>query len=143
MNQRLRDILRHLKCQPGASEAALQKLADGLGTELPLDYMEFLGLTDGADGFYGYGYWLLHSTEEVRDLTKLSGAQEFAPGLVLIASDGGGIAFGIDTRCGIPAQMEYVEMDLIGLDWNEVFARKPTLVELFEYRFNAPAITGE
>lgn len=133
MNEKLREILSHLECNPGASVEMLNELQSKLSLSLPDDYLQCLSFADGAEGFYGEGYWALYNTHEVPSLSDSSGAQKYAPGLILIAGNGGGTAYGIDTRCKIPSEMEYVELDLIGLDWNDVFYRTKSLVDLFEH----------
>jgi hypothetical protein len=71
---------------------------------LPISYKEFLKYCNGGDGLVGANrYVILWRLEE---LLKLNGAyqtQEFAPGLLLFGTNGGGEAYAFDMRsCSTP-----------------------------------------
>jgi hypothetical protein len=130
MNSELIAMIRELDPVTGASSEELDGLQAALGTALPDEYLALMRLANGAEGDLGESYSVLWPVHEVAELTRSSGATESAPGLVLFAGNGGGTAYGIDTRGGDPARMSYVEVDLIGLAWEYVRYRSSTLDEL-------------
>lgn len=75
-----------------------------LGINFPEDYLNFFKRSNGADGPVGEtGYISLWSANELVELNNGYRVNEFAPGLVLFGSDGGGEAFAFDTRTeGLP-----------------------------------------
>ena len=93
--------------QIGDSERELEK-------KLPAEYVEFLKLSNGGEGFVGEHYLILYRVEELVEMNK--GFEEYAPGLLVFGSDGGGEAFGFDTR--IP-DWPVVLMPFIGMDWKD------------------------
>ncbi|MGP8199719.1 MAG: SMI1/KNR4 family protein [Limisphaerales bacterium] len=65
---------------------------------LPDDYAEFLQQANGGEGFVGNAYVILWRVEELLEMNKAYQVAEYAPGLFLFGSDGGGEAFAFDTR---------------------------------------------
>jgi hypothetical protein len=97
------DLTRNLRRRPGASDQDLSSFAARTGIELPPDLAEFLRSSNGAEGPVGRaGYLRLWSLEEMLAAQSEAGVAEFAPGLFLIASDGGDGTFGLDTRSRPP-----------------------------------------
>src|SRR3954464_2022763 len=82
---------------PSASPDAVHQLQDKLGVRLPDDYALFLQEeADGGEGVIGSTYIILWRVEQVLELNAAYHVSEFAPGLVLFGSNGGGEAFGFD-----------------------------------------------
>src|SRR5262249_27147969 len=102
MNTRAADLLSKLMYkEPAASEVTIQRLISALGHPLPDDYVEFLRASDGAEGFItGNEYLLLYPSCELikGNVEDDYWRNEFAPGLTLFGSDGGGTAYAFDTR---------------------------------------------
>lgn len=83
------------------------------GIKLPEDYVAFLHRSDGADGPVGAtGYVSLWSIVELSELNSGYRVEEFAPGILLFGSDGGGEAFGFDLR---DSSMNVVEVPFVGM----------------------------
>jgi SMI1 / KNR4 family (SUKH-1) len=53
---------------------------------------------DGGEGFVGNAYVILWRVGELVEMNKAYQVAEYAPGLFLFGSDGGGEAFAFDTR---------------------------------------------
>lgn len=84
-------------CNPGAPESSIEQL-QRLYAALPGDYIEWLRQTNGGEGFAGENYLILWRAEELEDFNREYEVGEYAPGLILIGSTGGGEAYAFDTR---------------------------------------------
>lgn len=85
----------------GNSPAAAAQVAaaeNQLGKSLPSDFREFLLLTNGGEGMIGENYVMLWSADELSQYNKSYQVSDYAPGLLLFGSDGGGEAYAFDTR---------------------------------------------
>src|SRR5258706_13646045 len=80
-----------------AANSALQKFDQEAGFRLPDDYLQFLQQTNGGEGFVGANaYIILWPIEELIKMNKAYEVAEYAPGLFLFGSDGGGEAYAFD-----------------------------------------------
>lgn len=82
----------------GAPQDAIQLTSDVLKAKLPGDYRAFLEATNGGEGMIGETYIMLWRIEELGKMNESYQVAEYAPGLLLIGSDGGGEAFAFDMR---------------------------------------------
>lgn len=77
--------------------------------------------TNGGEGTIGEDSYLrLWKIEEIIESNKGYSVEEFAPGLIIIGSDGGGTAYGFDFRSEKPI---LVAVDFIGLYNDSPFFR--------------------
>lgn len=83
---------------PPASPDVIALLEQSLRVRLPPDFRDFLGMHDGAAGFVGDNYVILWSAGEVARYHGSYQVNEYAPGLVLFGSNGGGEAYAFDRR---------------------------------------------
>lgn len=113
-----------------ADPLAVEQLARAGDIPLPTDYLDFLRRHDGGEGFAGDGYLILWRAGEVIANNQGYAVDEFAPGLFLIGSDGGGEAFGFDLR---EADRVIVSIPFIGLDWEEARIVAGDIKGLFEF----------
>ncbi|HJY87081.1 MAG TPA: SMI1/KNR4 family protein [Candidatus Acidoferrales bacterium] len=98
----------------GATESALSAAAVSLGIELPEDYVSFLRLHDGGEGFVGQNYLVLFRAKELYQFNQEYESARYAPGLVLFGSDGSGEGYAFDTRSRAQpiVMVPFVGMDL-------------------------------
>lgn len=82
--------------QVAAAEQTLKK-------SLPGDFREFLLHTNGGEGMIGENYVMLWNADELAEYNESYQVNEYAPGLLLFGSDGGGDGFAFDTRTASPA----------------------------------------
>jgi hypothetical protein len=94
--------LTGLAPRPGATIGDVEAAERDLGVRLPDDYRAFLRESDGIEGSSGPDgdYLMLWSAAELPTHNRGYQVSEFAPGLVLIGSNGGGDAFGFVRRDG-------------------------------------------
>src|SRR5262245_43223069 len=109
MDERVRNLLKDASLNDGAVEEDIQRLLAYAGTDLPQAYLDLLKLSDGVEGPIGErGYLQLWPAADVPVRNDGCCTADFAPGLLLIGSDGGGTALGIDTVSQDPQTMDYV-----------------------------------
>ena len=89
-------LLAKFNCNPPAGVSVRQFEAESR-VRLPDDYAEFLQQANGGEGFIGNAYFILWRVEELLEMNKAYQVAEYAPGLFLFGSDGGGEAFAFDT----------------------------------------------
>ena len=133
MDQRLTELAGQLHRVTGASEAAIEQFTSRYSTGLPEDYLQFMRWTNGAEGPVGWvssvSLWPL---EGIGQLNDDYGVSAFAPGLLIVGSDGGGIAYAFDLRDPY-GQPRVVELPFIGMSLETSELRGHTLKDLFEY----------
>jgi SMI1 / KNR4 family (SUKH-1) len=106
-------LFSKLALNPGASAAVLEAAQRALQHTLPSDYANFLRASNGGEGFVGDNYLALWKAEELKQLNDEYQVPEYAPGLLLFGSDGGGEAYAFDTR---QAPWTVVQMPFVGMD---------------------------
>jgi len=125
----LGDILHDFNANQGASAASLDAAEAALGFELPYDYREFMRRRNGGEGFFGEHYLILWRGEELAPFNKDYQVTEYAPGLILFGSTGGGDGFAFDTR---QEKTTVVQVPFIGLSLRDARHVAGSLTELLE-----------
>lgn len=92
------DLFKEWQLNPAASDDVFDQSLAELGFSLPPDYVEFLRRANGGEGFVGDSYFILWKIEELKTFNLEYEVNEYAPGLLLFGSDGGGEGYGFDTR---------------------------------------------
>lgn len=104
---------------------------NGITSTLPKDYKEFLNMYNGGNGSIGENAYLqLWTFEDIVELNKDYEVAEFLSGIVLIGSDGGDIAYGINEKG------KYIEVPFIGMQDNEVQEIAINFDEFIEYIYS-------
>lgn len=81
----------------------------------PADYIKFMSASNGAEGSLGDNYYIiLYPIEDLIEHNKECLVDDFAPGLFIIGSDGGGMAFVFAKETG-----GFYEMPFIGMSREE------------------------
>lgn len=110
----MRRFLDRLNRRPGATDAAIAETEKQLDAKLPAEYVEFLKLTNGGEGFIGKEYMILWSIEELASMNQSYEVQKYVPGILIFGSNGGGEAYGFDTRT---PQWPIVQVPFVGMEW--------------------------
>lgn len=110
MEQSIKKLLSDFSFGEGASKDVLSQLE---GLCLPEDYLSLFTELDGGEGFVGEEYLILWKAEELIIFNKEYEVDQYAPGIFLFGSNGGGEGFGFDTRSN---PYKVVEMPFIGMD---------------------------
>jgi hypothetical protein len=123
-------LTRELDLNPGAPKELLEKVQSDLKVRLPIQYVDFLLRSNGAEGNVGNSYLMLFPIEEIASINQANAVDEFAPGLLLFGSNGGGTAYAFDTRS---SAMPIVEVPFIGMDLKETKPCGQTFVEFLRH----------
>ena len=91
-------MFEHFKGNPATTAATIRGFEATSGIRLREDYAAFLMQSNGGEGFIGEGYAMLWRLEELLEKNDAYKVDEYAPGLFLFGSDGGGEAFAFDIR---------------------------------------------
>jgi SMI1 / KNR4 family (SUKH-1) len=107
-------MLAEFNGNPPADAISTQRFQTEAGFRLPGDYANFLRGRDGGEGFIGDTYLILWRVGELLEFNKDYQVAEYAPGLFLFGTDGGGEAFAFDTRSEAKpiVSVPFVGMDL-------------------------------
>ena len=106
-------LFAEFKANPPASVGLITQSQANLAFPLPVDYVRFLQQMNGGEGSIGeHAYIALWRVEELSERNRGYEVAEFAPGLLLFGSNGGGEAFGFDARTG---QFRIVAVPFIGM----------------------------
>ncbi|WP_215145131.1 SMI1/KNR4 family protein [Exiguobacterium qingdaonense] len=117
MDEQIKTLLSQFELNEPASEINIKKVEELLSINFPQEYYEFLLFSNGGEGVIGQSYLVLWKIEDLIELNDAYGVEEFAPGLLIIGSEGGDTAYCIDVRSDIKP---FVQVPFIGMDLSEV-----------------------
>ena len=113
MNAKIQNMLSNLDLQSPVKESDLLKFEQESRIILPNEYKRFLKVSNGGEGFIGENsYVIFWSINDLLKFNKAYNVYEYAPGLLLIGSDGGGEAYAFDTHS---KSMEIVKVPFVGM----------------------------
>jgi hypothetical protein len=111
----MRRFIENLNRRPPATEEAISAFEKTSGKQLPTDYREFLKIANGGEGSIGKNaYVILWGVDELAPMNQAYEVENYAPGLFIFGSDGGGEAYGFDTR---NPQWTTVQVPFVGMEW--------------------------
>lgn len=120
-------ILSSVDTHGPASHDAIATLEQQINASLPPSYRDLLLRSNGLEGFIGNNYLVLWPIEEIIELNAAYGVSEFAPGILLIGSNGGGSGYAIDYR---DCRMTFVEVPFIGMSLDDLEVKGYSVIEL-------------
>ena len=121
------------------NEAASPVAVDGLRRtfrNLPDDYARWLRKANGGEGFVGENYLILWRAEEIEQFNREYEAAEYAPGLLLIGSSGGGEGYAFDTRND---PWSIVSVPFIGMEVKYAVRIGDTFTDFIKHLHNVPS----
>jgi len=123
-------LLANLKLNAPASAVAMEEFERQLSVKLPSEYVEFLQKNNGGEGFVGKcAYVILWAIGELAFMNQAYEVQKYVPGLLIFGSDGGGEAFGFDTRDPL---WPIVQVPFVGMAWDVAELMGATFREFLE-----------
>lgn len=117
MDEFIKALLSQFELNEPALENNIKKVEELLSINFPQEYYDFLLISNGGEGAIGQSYLVLWKIEDLIELNDAYGVEEFAPGLLIIGSDGGDTAYCIDIRSDLK---QFVQVPFIGMDLSEV-----------------------
>ncbi len=127
-------LLANLSQRSPARTAAVTECERRLGAKLPPEYVQFLRTTNGGEGFIGrHAYVIFWGAEELVSMNKAYEVAKYAPGLLVLGSDGGGEAYGFDTR---NPQWEILQVPFVGMAWDLAEPVGATFIAFLQYLYN-------
>lgn len=128
----MRQFLENLNLNAPASNDSITAFENATGKKLPESYIEFLKIADGGEGFVGKAYVILWRLGDLITYHQGYKVEEYASGLLLFGSDGGGEAFGFDMN----NSWRIVQIPFIPMDWDEAELVGNSFPEFLEYLQN-------
>jgi hypothetical protein len=110
----MENFVTRLNRRNGAGTSVLLQSEALLGKKLPAEYSAFLTISNGGEGFVGNSYVIFWPVQELSLMNNAYEVQEYAPGLLIFGSDGGGEAYGFDTRS---KDWPIVQIPFVGMAW--------------------------
>lgn len=94
------------------------------------EYEQYLMEFNGGSGMIGEdNYLILWSQDEIVEFNRDYAVEEFLTNILLIGSDGGEVAYGINSKC------EYIQVPFIPMDDEEVLVIAATFGEFIQYLY--------
>ena len=124
----MKEALKQWQPNVTAPEAVLRDVYAKLPCSLPPDYVCFLQEHNGGEGFVGENYLIVWKAEELINFNREYEVNEYAPGILLFGSNGGGEGFGFDTR---DVTLPIVRVPFIGMDLRYAIVVANSFTDLF------------
>lgn len=105
--------LKNFSLNDPASNEVLYDASASLRWLFPRDYETFLRLHNGSEGFVGDSYLILWKAEDLRPFNFEYEVMEYAPGIILFGSSGGGEGYGFDTADPV---MPVIRIPFVGME---------------------------
>lgn len=121
--------------KPPADGATFDRSINRINCKFPSSYLDFMREFNGGEGAIRKGQWLrLWPVEEIEEANNSYQVPEHAPGLLLIGSNGGSLAFGIKRVEGVFVQVDFYdiaddELEFIGNDFKEFLTSLTTFAD--------------
>ncbi len=119
--------------QSPATKEQIEITQEKMGILLPAEYVDFLLKSNGYEGSIGESYVAIWNIEELITLNDAYEVKEFAPHLILIGSDGGGEAYGFDTRS---KEFPIINTQFIGMGMEDEIVLGHSFNEFIETLYN-------
>jgi hypothetical protein len=117
LSENMIKILDKCTQRVGATDLEIASLEMWVGRQLPKSYLDLLRRTNGIEGFVSDdAYLILWSSEQVAGLNEAYSVAEFAPGLLLIGTDGSNTGYALDLR---RSSSSMKQVPLVGMSLDE------------------------
>jgi hypothetical protein len=128
------EILREFNGNPPATASSIRQVEGKAKLRFPEEYTQFLQKMDGGEGFIDRAYAIFWRVGELLEMNEAYQVSDYAPGLFLFGSDGGGEAFAFDARSDV---MEIVCVPFVGMDLKLVRPMASNFKVFLDELFNA------
>jgi hypothetical protein len=119
-------IIDLLQKNEPATAAEMESFRSTCPVDLPKDYLEFVEYSNGAAGSFPNGnHIILWRIERLVERNRAYEVEDYAPGIFVFGSSGGGEAYGFDTRSSIAV----IPIPFVGMQLSEVEYLVPSFTE--------------
>jgi len=119
-------IIDLLQKNEPATAAEMESFRNTCPVDLPKDYLEFVEYSNGAAGSFPNGnHIILWRIERLVERNRAYEVEDYAPGIFVFGSSGGGEAYGFDTR----SSMAVIQIPFVGMQLSEVEYLVPSFTE--------------
>jgi SMI1 / KNR4 family (SUKH-1) len=108
----MNEFTKNLSLKRGVPKHLIEEIESKLQIKLPKDYEEFLLVSNGVSGFVCKSYLIIWPVEDIQEINLLASINEFAPGLIMFGSNGGGESYAFDARQSILSFVEFYDMEM-------------------------------
>ena len=132
LNTKFNKYIKNIEKNEPADTKIIKEVEKELKVNLPIEYKEFIMITNGIEGEIGKNSYI--SLWKIEDLTILNNeyaVEKYTPGLLYIGSDGGNIAYGFDKR----NKMKLIEIPFICVDYKEIKKCGESFLDFLEYLY--------
>jgi hypothetical protein len=113
-------------CNEPATAAEMESFRHTCPIDLPKDYLGFIEYSNGATGSFPNGnHIILWRIERLAERNRAYEVEDYAPGIFVFGSSGGGEAYGFDTR----SSMAVIQIPFVRLQLSEVEYLVPSFTE--------------
>ncbi|WP_163103431.1 SMI1/KNR4 family protein [Peribacillus alkalitolerans] len=126
------DLFKNFNFNSPIKLEVINIVEEHLKIKFPSDYIDFMLKNNGGEGDIGNSYLRLWRMEHIVESNEDYAIEEFASGLIVIGSDGGGTAFGYDFRHKKP---KLVEVNFIGLNLDRPFYSTESFLDFIQYLY--------
>lgn len=130
MDGKLKAYLTEFDLNEPTTLSIIREAEGQLGIIFPGSYTKFLLGSNGGEGSVGELYLVLWRIEDLYELNDAYGVNEFAPGLVIIGSDGGDTAYCLDNRNKLNT---FVSVPFVGMALDAIQHCGNNLFEFIKY----------
>jgi len=132
MDEKIKTYLTEFELNEPVAVNSIQDVEEQLQFNFPKEYSDFLMISNGGEGSVGQSYLRLWKLEELIELNEAYGVQDFAPGLLIIGTDGSDTAYCFDTRSD---DKPIVSVPFIGMDLSEVQSCGDNLIQFLGFLY--------
>ena len=126
MKNSLNFVSTCLKVVDTRRAAEMESFRNTCPVDLPKDYLEFVEYSNGAAGSFPNGnHIILWRIERLVERNRAYKVEDYAPGIFVFGSSGGGEAYGFDTRSSIAV----IQIPFVGMQLSEVEYLVPSFTE--------------
>ena len=130
MDEKLQILTKDLTLNSHTSKDLIEMVERKLDIDLPKDYVSFMMESNGGEGFIGDAYLMLWPVDELPEYNEGYHVAEFAPGLLLIGSNGSNEAYGFDLT---EDNMPIVNVPFIGMSTEVRVTIADSFIGFLEY----------
>jgi len=140
MHPERRRLLTQFNCKAPVTIASLKSFEEESSIRLPDDYKSFLQEANGGEGLIGEAYAVLWPIEYLLTANEDYEVAEYAPGLFLFGTDGGGEAFAFDMRLDAKP---IVAVPFVGMELKAIRALGPSFDEFLNVLYRGEVLYGK